>query len=173
LCDDRAVSATLDAHELRRLMARWVTGVAVVTSRDEDGPRGATTNALTSLSLDPLLVLVCLDRGSNTLEAVRASGRFCINVLAADQEELARRFATKASGEEKLAGVAHTPVDGVPVLGGTVAWLVCELEREFEGGDHAILIGRPLETGGDPDAQPLLFYGGRYHAASLEGPEVT
>ena len=117
-------------------MSRWVTGVAVVTSRDETGPRGATTNALTSLSLDPLLMLVCLDRGSNTLEAVRVSGRFCINVLAAGQEEIARRFATKASGHEKLAGVAHEPVDGVPVLDGVVAWLVCELERELDGGDH-------------------------------------
>jgi flavin reductase (DIM6/NTAB) family NADH-FMN oxidoreductase RutF len=168
LCDDRAVSAALHTEQLRRLMARWVTGVAVVTSRDETGPRGATTNALTSLSLDPLLMLVCLDRGSNTLQAVRASGRFCVNVLAADQEEIARRFATKASGEEKLAVVAHEPVEGVPVLGGVVAWLVCELERELDGGDHAILLGRPLATGSDPDAQPLLFYGGRYHPLSVE-----
>ena len=88
-------------------MASWATGVAVVTSRDDSGHRGATTNALTSLSLDPLLVLVALDHASNTLEAIRNSGRFCINVLAAGQEEIARRFATKASGEEKLAGVPH------------------------------------------------------------------
>ena len=78
-------------------MRRWTTGVAVVTSSDEAGPRGATTNALTSLSLEPPLVLVALDRGSNTLGTVRESGRFCVNVLAAGQEELARRFATKAS----------------------------------------------------------------------------
>jgi 3-hydroxy-9,10-secoandrosta-1,3,5(10)-triene-9,17-dione monooxygenase reductase component len=161
------VTAALHTEHLRRLMARWVTGVAVVTSRDETGPRGATTNALTSLSLDPLLMLVCLDRGSNTLQAVRASGRFCINVLAADQEEIARRFATKASGEEKLAAVAHELVEGVPVLGGVVAWLVCELEQELDGGDHAILLGRPLATGSDPDAGPLLFYGGSYHPLTI------
>ena len=157
------MSTTLDAEQLRRVMAHWTTGVAVVTSSDETGPRGATTNALTSLSLDPLLMLVCLDRASNTLEAVRTSGRFGINVLAADQEEIARRFATKASGHEKLAGVANEPVAGVPVLGGVVAWLVCELERELDGGDHVILLGRPLEAGSDPEAVPLLFYGGRYH----------
>ncbi len=156
------MSATLDAQQLRRLMAHWATGVAIVTSRDDTGPRGATTNALTSLSLEPLLMLVCLDRSSNTLESVRTSGRFCINVLAGDQEELARRFATKASGEEKLAGVAHELVAGVPVLGGVVAWLVCELERELDGGDHAILIGRPLEAGSDLDAEPLLFHRGRF-----------
>jgi flavin reductase (DIM6/NTAB) family NADH-FMN oxidoreductase RutF len=148
-------------------MGRWVTGVAVVTSTDGAGPRGATTNALTSLSLDPLLVLVALDHASNTLEAVRNSGRFCINVLASDQEELARRFATKASGEEKLAGVPHELVDGVPVLGGAVAWLACGLEQELEGGDHAILLGRPLEAGANDDVQPLLFYGGRFHAGVL------
>jgi 3-hydroxy-9,10-secoandrosta-1,3,5(10)-triene-9,17-dione monooxygenase reductase component len=148
-------------------MSRWVTGVAVVTSTDGTGPRGATTNALTSLSLEPLLVLVALDHGSNTLEAVRNSGRFCINVLAAGQEELARRFATKASGEEKLAGVPHDLVDGVPVLDGAVAWLACELDHELEGGDHTILLGRPLEAGSDPDAQPLVFHGGRFHGAAF------
>ena len=168
MCDHPGVSATLDARELRRLMASWATGVAVVTSRDDSGPRGATTNALSSLSLDPLLVLVALDHGSNTLAAVRNCGRFCINVLAADQEEIARRFATKASGEEKLAGVPHELVDGVPVLGGAVAWLACDLDREVDGGDHTILIGRPLEAGADPDAQPLVFYGGRFHAGAFD-----
>jgi 3-hydroxy-9,10-secoandrosta-1,3,5(10)-triene-9,17-dione monooxygenase reductase component len=167
VCDDQRVSATLDPQSLRRLMSHWATGVAVVTSRDENGPRGATTNALTSLSLDPLLVLVALDRTSNTLAAVRSSGRFCINVLAADQEGIARRFATKASGEEKLAACAHELVDGMPVLGGCVAWLTCELDQELDGGDHAILIGRPLEAGADPERQPLVFYGGRYHAAAF------
>jgi flavin reductase (DIM6/NTAB) family NADH-FMN oxidoreductase RutF len=154
----------MDAQELRTAMSRWATGVAVVTSRDGGGPRGATTNALTSLSLEPPLVLVALDRGSNTLAAVRASGRFCINVLAAGQDELARRFATKASGAEKLAGVEHELHDGVPVLAGTLGWLACDLERELEGGDHAILIGRPLTGGGDDDAVPLVFFGGGYHA---------
>src|SRR5687768_1539551 len=110
----------MDAGDLRRLMSRWATGVAVVTSRDDTGPRGATTNALTSLSLDPPLVLVALDRGSNTLRAVRSSGRFCVNVLASDQEDMARRFATKASGEEKLAGVQHDLVAGMPVLDGVL-----------------------------------------------------
>ena len=167
MCDHQRVSTTLDAQQLRRLMARWATGVAVVTSRDESGPRGATTNALTSLSLDPLLVLVALNHSSNTLRTVRNAGRFCVNVLSAEQEEIARRFATKASGEEKLAGVPHELVDGVPVLGGVVAWLACDLDEELEGGDHTILLGRPLAAGTDPDAQPLVFYGGRFHSGSF------
>jgi flavin reductase (DIM6/NTAB) family NADH-FMN oxidoreductase RutF len=167
VCDDRGVSATIDPLELRRLMSRWATGVAVVTSRGETRPCGATTNAMTSLSLDPLLVLVCLDRTSNTLATLRGSGRFCLNILAAGQDDLARRFATKAPGEEKLAGVEHELVAGVPVLGGVLAWLVCDLEQELDGGDHAILIGRPRESGANPDATPLVFYGGRYHAPEL------
>jgi 3-hydroxy-9,10-secoandrosta-1,3,5(10)-triene-9,17-dione monooxygenase reductase component len=158
----------MEPQDLRSLMSRWVTGVAVVTSTDGTGPRGATTNALTSLSLKPLLVLVALDHGSNTLDAVRNSGRFCINVLAADQDELARRFATKASGEEKLAGVPHQLIDGVPVLDGAVAWLACELDHELEGGDHTILLGRPIEAGSERDAQPLIFHGGRFHPGAFE-----
>lgn len=156
------MTTRLDAQGLRRLMSRWATGVAVVTSRDETGPRGATTNAVTSLSLDPVLLLVALDLQSNTLAAIRASRRFCINVLAAGQEEVAQRFATKASGEEKLAGVPHQLTDGVPVLDGVLTWLACEVDRELDGGDHAILVGRPLEAGGDQDAQPLVFFGGHY-----------
>jgi 3-hydroxy-9,10-secoandrosta-1,3,5(10)-triene-9,17-dione monooxygenase reductase component len=165
VCDDQPVSTTLDPQSLRRLMARWTTGVAVVTSRDGDAPRGATTNAFTSLSLDPLLVLVCLERESHTLAAIRAAGRFCVNVLAAGQEEVARRFATKLPGEEKLAGVPHFLFDGIPVLEGTALWLACELEREHEGGDHAILVARPLEAAADDDAAPLLFHGGSYRGA--------
>lgn len=163
----------MEPPELRSLMSRWVTGVAVVTSTDGTGPRGATTNALTSLSLEPLLVLVALDHSSNTLDAVRNSGRFCINVLAADQEELARRFATKASGEEKLAGVQHELIDGVPVLAGAVAWLACDLDTELPGGDHAILLGCPFAAGTAPDADPLVFHGGRFHAPALSPSRVV
>lgn len=145
-------------------MHRWTTGVAVVTSRSDDGPRGATTNAFTSLSLEPSLVLVALDRTSNTLAAVRASGRLAVNVLAAGQEELARRFATKVPGSEKFDGVSHDAGDA-PVLDGVALWLRCELERELEGGDHAILVARPLEAGGEEGAEPLVFVGGRYREA--------
>ena len=143
-------------------MSRWPTGVAVVTSHDDGAPRGATTNAFTSLSLDPPLVVVCLDRRSNTLAAIRATRRLCVNALAAGQEELARRFATKAPGDEKLAGVPHELVDGIPVLDGSVLWLACLLERELEGGDHAILVARPLAAGGDETERPLVFHAGLY-----------
>ncbi len=143
-------------------MAHWATGVAVVTSREGDAPRGATTNAFTSVSLDPPLVLVCLDRGSHTLAAIRTTRRFCVNVLAAGQDDVARRFATKLPGTEKLAGIPHFLLDGIPVLEGSALWLICELEREHEGGDHAILLARPLEAAAADSSEPLLFHAGTY-----------
>ena len=90
----------VDAQELRRLMSAWATGVTVITAEGTDGPAGATANALSSLSLEPPLVLVCFDLSSRTLSAVRESERFCINILAEAQESISRLFATKKSQEE-------------------------------------------------------------------------
>ena len=155
-----AISA-FGAVELRRLMGQWATGVSIVTSA---GPRGCTANALASLSLEPPLVLVCLDHGSNTLAAIRRTGRFCINVLASDQEALARGFARKCAEEEKFGGIAHGFVDDVPVLDGVLAWVVCELEHELPGGDHAIVVGRPTGGDSDPAASPLIYFRRAYSA---------
>ena len=157
-----AAPPPLAAGECRRLMSHWATGVAVVTSEGPNGPRGCTANSLTSLSLDPLLLLVCFDRASNTLEAVRQTGRFAINILATGQEAISRRFATKESEAEKFAGVHHETVDGVPVLGGTLAWLACEVDHELDGGDHVIVVARPLSGGSRPDCSPLVFFRSGY-----------
>jgi len=159
----------LDATGLRRLMGSWATGVSVLSSRAGDGPpRGCTANAVTSLSLDPLLVLGCFDLGSNTLGAVRASGRFGVNILAADQEAVSRHFATKAG--LKFEGVPYSLVAGVPVINGALAWLVCDLDRELDGGDHAIVIGRPVCGDVREDALPLVFFRSRY--GELAAPPV-
>jgi 3-hydroxy-9,10-secoandrosta-1,3,5(10)-triene-9,17-dione monooxygenase reductase component len=154
----------LETLEFRRLLSSWATGVSVVTSA---GPRGATANAVSSLSLDPLLVLVCLERSSKTLEAVRESRRLCINVLAAGQDELARRFATKATEAEKFDGVAYELVDGLPVLDGCVAWVVCDLVHELDGGDHVILTASPVRGEDDAAGRPLVFFRSSYWS-SLE-----
>jgi len=153
----------IDAAHWRRLIGHWPTGVSVITSV---GPRGCTANALTSLSLDPLLVLVCLDLGSNTLAAVRESHRFCINVLASDQDEVARRFATKAPAEEKFAEVGHTDQDGLPVLDGCLAWIACDARDELPGGDHVIVTGAPVRAGLREDAVPLMSFRSEYRGLS-------
>lgn len=148
-----------DAGKWRQLIGNWPTGVSVITSA---GPSGCTANAVTSLSLDPVLVLACLDRNSNTLAAVRGCGRFCINVLASDQGELARRFATKAPAAEKFAGVAVTEIEGLPVLDGCLAWIACEARDELPGGDHVIVTGAPLRAAQRDDAVPLVSFRGGY-----------
>ena len=138
----------LDAHGWRRLIGNWATGVSVITSKGNAGPRGCAANALTSLSLDPLLLLVCFDHSSNTLQAVRESGRFCINILAAGQETVSRRFATKETQEEKFREVEYRYEDDMPVL---------------EGGDHTIVVARPIKGDTGPAEAPLIFFRSGYY----------
>jgi 3-hydroxy-9,10-secoandrosta-1,3,5(10)-triene-9,17-dione monooxygenase reductase component len=151
----------VDARQFRETLGRFPTGVAVVTAAGPDGPAGLTTNAFSSLSLDPPLVLVCFDHGSRTLGVVRDSGRFAVNFLRAGQEEIARLFAGKMPHPEKFAAVTHTTDHGVPVLDDALAWLVCDLEALHPGGDHDIGVGAVTTLGGQ-DGEPLLFYRGDF-----------
>jgi flavin reductase (DIM6/NTAB) family NADH-FMN oxidoreductase RutF len=147
----------------REVFGRFTTGVAVITSAGAAGSGGMTANALCSLSLDPLLTLVCFENRARTLPIVREAGRFGVNLLAADQRDLAGVFASKLPEAEKLDSVPHHLQDGMPVIDGALAWATCELRELIPGGDHTIAIGAVLSMGlGDGD--PLLWYGGRYHA---------
>ena len=132
--------------------------MTVVTT---EGPSGLTASAICSLSLDPLLMIVCLDNGSRTLERVRRSGRLAVNVLADGQEDVAARFATKVPEAEKFAAVAWHEVDGLPVLDGVVARLSGELQELVPGGDHQIGITRVTSVDA-PGGEPLLHYRGLY-----------
>jgi 3-hydroxy-9,10-secoandrosta-1,3,5(10)-triene-9,17-dione monooxygenase reductase component len=134
-----------------------------VTSHGADGPAGLTTNAVASVSLDPLLLLVCFDNGSRTLPAVRASRRFAVNVLRAGQEELAAVFASKRVAREKFESVTHEIAHGVPVLDGALAWLACDLRELHPAGDHTIGIGEVTQMDADLDGEPLVFFRGAYH----------
>jgi flavin reductase (DIM6/NTAB) family NADH-FMN oxidoreductase RutF len=142
-------------------MGHFATGVAVVTVNTPHGPQGMTANAVASLSLDPVLVLVCFDNGARTLPEVRREKRFGVNVLAAGQEHLARRFASKE--DTKFADVAHSVHDGIPVLDGTLAWVGCELETLVPAGDHTIGIGAvdAAELGAD-GLEPLVWFRAAY-----------
>jgi flavin reductase (DIM6/NTAB) family NADH-FMN oxidoreductase RutF len=149
------------AH-FRAVMGHFATGVTVVTASGPDGPVGMTANAVCSLSLEPLLLLVCFDNAARTLPVVRKTGRFGVNVLAAGQEGLARLFASKAPEAEKFAGVDHTVHDGVPVIEGVLAWVGCTLERLVPGGDHTIGIGAVTAAEFSHESRPLLWYRGEY-----------
>ena len=157
------MAAKPDPEMFREVFGRFATGVAVITSAGSAGPGGMTANALCSLSLEPLLALVCFENRARTLPIVREAGRFGVNLLAADQADLAGVFASKLPEAEKLDGVDHRLVDGVPVLDGVVAWATCELRELIAGGDHTIAIGGVADLGLG-SGEPLLWYAGRYHA---------
>jgi len=150
-------------EHFRSVMGRFATGVTVVTVTAADGPVGMTANAVCSLSLDPLLLLVCFDNQARTLPVVRESGRFGVNVLSSGQGDLARLFASKLPESEKFAGVPHTVHDGIPVIEGVLAWVGCRLERLVPGGDHTIGIGA-VESAEAGRGEPLLYFRGGYRA---------
>jgi len=153
---------TVEPQRFREVMGHFATGVTVVTASGADGPVGMTANAVCSLSLDPLLALVCFANGSRTLRVVRERRRFGVNVLAAGQEELARLFASKLPEAEKFAGVQHTVHNDIPVIEGTLAWVGCTLERLDPGGDHTIGIGAVIAAETAGDGEPLIWYRGEY-----------
>ncbi|HEY2317614.1 MAG TPA: flavin reductase family protein [Solirubrobacteraceae bacterium] len=157
------MAASPDPELFREVFGRFATGVAIITSSGPTGSGGMTANALCSLSLDPLLALVCFENRARTLPIVREAGRFAVNLLSADQEELAGVFASKLPESEKLEGVAHRFEHGVPVIEGSLAWAVCKLRELMPGGDHTIAIGEVLALGLGEGA-PLLWFEGGYHA---------
>jgi flavin reductase (DIM6/NTAB) family NADH-FMN oxidoreductase RutF len=150
-----------DPAGFRAAMAMLPTGVTVVSASGPDGPAGATANAVCSLSIEPMLMLACLDRGSRTLLAVQAANRFGISVLHAGQEEIARKFATKAPVADKWEGVASGEREGIPAIEDALAFVACDLRDVIAGGDHVIVTGEvtALETS---EGDPLVFHAGDY-----------
>ena len=153
----------VEPGRFRAVMGHFATGVAIVTASAPHGPVGMTANAVCSLSLDPLLLLVCFDNGARTLPEVERAKRFGVNVLAAGQQALARRFASKE--DTKFADVPHSVHDGIPVIDGTLAWVGCDLERLVPAGDHTIGIGavHAAELGAD-GLEPLVWFRAGYTA---------
>ena len=148
-------------ERFRDALAAYPTGVTVVTALGPNGPSGATANAVTSLSLEPPMMLACLDRGSRTLDASRAAGRFGVNALAAGQAEIARRFARKDPEPEKWDGVEWSESGGSPRLPDALVWVSCELRDLIDGGDHLILTGTVLGVD-SREGTPLIFHRGAY-----------
>jgi 3-hydroxy-9,10-secoandrosta-1,3,5(10)-triene-9,17-dione monooxygenase reductase component len=162
-----AVSTSFDNATFRRVLGHYPTGVCVVTAVEADGaPTGMVVGSFTSVSLDPPLVAFFPDRKSSSWPRIEAVGKFCVNVLAADQQELCRRFATR--GADKFAGVSHrTSANGSPILDGVVAWIDCNLDAVHEAGDHFIALGQVVALEVEGPGAPLLFFQGAYGAFSL------
>jgi 3-hydroxy-9,10-secoandrosta-1,3,5(10)-triene-9,17-dione monooxygenase reductase component len=166
------VTSASDAERdrYRAVIGHFATGVTVITGLDADGPVGMTANAICSLSLEPLLLLVCFDNASRTLPVVRAAGSFGVNVLGHDQDQLAKLFASKRDERRKFDDVAHEVHAGAPVIADVLAWVVCELRECHAGGDHTIGVGAVVAMGNKgEEGEPLVWYRGRYTTVS-HGP---
>lgn len=151
---------------MRDVLGHFCSGVTVITALGRDGPVGFTCQSFASLSLNPPLVSFAPARTSSSWPKVRAARRFCVNVLADDQDELSNAFAR--SGTDKFAGVQWRPSpQGAPVLGGILAWIDCELWTEYDGGDHTMVAATVIDLGADPSRAPLLFHRGAYGLQSI------
>ncbi len=157
-----------EQRRYRQVIGHFASGVAVITAHGPQGPGGLTANALCSLSLDPLLLLVCFDNTARTLPMIRASRRFAVNVLEHGQHELSGVFASKRPEAEKFTGVSHRLEHGVPILDDALAWLVCDLREEHPGGDHTIGIGTVAHMGDRRGGDPLVWYRGNYGTVTIE-----
>ncbi|NIA67013.1 flavin reductase family protein [Pelagibius litoralis] len=153
---------SFDSLAFRQVLGRFATGVTVVTTRDSVGANcGVTVNSFASVSLDPPLVLFCLDKAAMSFEAFSRTGQFAVNFLSADQHDLSIRFATAAT--DKWDGIAYDlwPSE-IPVLKDCLANLGCRKEAVHEGGDHVIIVGRVEILSLDDDKGPLVYYQSGY-----------
>lgn len=158
---DDSVVARVRARYFREVMGEFATGVVVVTAMASDGPVGMTCQTFSSVSLDPPLVSFIPARTSRSWPLMREAGHFCVNVLAAGQDELATTFASK--GADKFAGVDWRASEtGAPVLVGTLAYVDCTIEAVHPAGDHDIVIGRVRALSTCSDGEPLLYHRGRF-----------
>ena len=164
---DVSALAAVDPAVMRSVMARFATGVAIVSTMDEGVPYAAAVNSLTSVSLEPPIILVCFKRDSRTCDAIVRRGAFGISILAEQHEPHSRRFARSQPAQDDPALVL---VDGLPVIRGAVAGLLCETDSVLEKGDHVVVFGRVVRTHQE-EGLPLLFFASGYHRLDrLAGP---
>ena len=154
----------LEKQEFRKIMGQFATGVTVITTRDGNQLHGSTANAVSSVSLDPMMVLYCAEQTTDTLPLLKRSGVFAVNILAADQQELSQRFAKKDDLEaHDVSKVPHGFAStGAPILEGAIAYIDCRIVDTFPGGDHTIFLGQVEDAKISKETSPLLFFNGRY-----------
>jgi 3-hydroxy-9,10-secoandrosta-1,3,5(10)-triene-9,17-dione monooxygenase reductase component len=153
-----------DPASFRTVLGHFATGVTIITASEDGAPVGVAANSFTSVSLDPPLVLFCAAKESSTWPRIRSVAQFCINILAEDQEDICRIFASPGADRFARIGYRATGATGSPLLHDVLAYVDCETEQEIEAGDHIIVIGRVLELGVLRSGEPLLFYRGGYGA---------
>jgi len=155
----------IDRQEFRRVLSHFAAGVTIVSTVGDDGkPYGLTATAFTSVSLEPPLVLVCIDKAAESYPHFHSSRVFAVNFLGADHEHLSRRFAVSGGDKFKYLVVSRG-VTGAPLLAEALGHLECRTVDIFEGGDHTIFVGQ-VEAGDAHDGNPLLYFRGAYRRIS-------
>lgn len=152
----------IDEARYRQVLGHFPTGVTVITAGSDEGPVGLAVGSFFSVSLDPALVGFCAGESSSSWPTIRGVGSFCVNILAENQEETCRVFASKAP--EKFAGIGYQPApfSGAPLLDGALAWIDCELDEVHPAGDHDIVVGRVHDLEVAREGDPLVFFRGGY-----------
>lgn len=159
---EQAGKKPIEKHLFMRVMGSFASGVTVVTVMGKDGtPSGFTASAVSSLSLEPRMLLVCVNELSNTLEAIREAGVFAVNIMSTSQQEVAQQFAGRS--EDRFAGIKWRlgQETGAPVIDGSLAYAECHLVDTCKGGDHVIMMGEIVAADAH-EAEPLLYFKGRY-----------
>lgn len=150
-----------DSAQFRQVLGHFPTGVTVITAAPPGGPVGLAVGSFASVSLDPPLVAFFPDRTSSSWPQIETTGSFCVNILAEDQEDVCRRFASKS--DDKFAGLGWRPAgSGSPLLDGVLAWIDCDIASVTEAGDHYCVMGRVRDLAVGQDGGPLLFFRGGY-----------
>jgi flavin reductase (DIM6/NTAB) family NADH-FMN oxidoreductase RutF len=164
--------AGISTGQFKAALGRWPSGVSVVTTRVGAQPAGMTVSAFFSVSLDPPLVAVCLDRRALTLGSIVQSGYFAVNVLSDAQSALSDRFAAKDNEPIRFDGVALAEVAGArsPLLDGALVHLDCELQATHDAGDHVLCVGQVGHALTHPGA-PLIYHAAGYHGLVPLQPE--
>jgi len=160
--------------EFRAVLGRFASGVTVVTTLREGQPHGVTVNAFTSLSLDPPLVLICIDKTSHIHNILLETGVFAANILCEDQRDLAACFAGRSERRYRDFCEAryHAEATGAPVFDSALGWVDCRIVNVYPGGDHSIIVGQ-VEAMGGTDQEPLLYYRATYGRLDPNAPAIA
>jgi len=154
----------INSELFRQVLSRFATGVTIVTTHHGETMHGLTVNSFCSVSLEPPLVLVCVDKNAQSHDLIKQGGNFAVNFLTVAQEALSRLFsANHLSAAERFAGIPfHPEMTGAPVLDESLGWLDCKLFAAYAGGDHTIFVGEVMALGQSRREEPLLYYQSEY-----------
>lgn len=161
----------VDPNDFKAALGAWAAGVTVVTTKHGDLVYGITASSFSSLSVDPLLVLICVANSNHLATMVQEAKRFAVTILAEGQEDISAYFATSGRDPAKAFDAQidwHEWRTGAPIIRGGIAHLDCELEQAIPGGDHTIVIGRVVGAAANPDAKPLVYFRRGYRSLTME-----